>query len=68
MITLFIWSLLNGFLFHLDAKLITDDMRMLITIIGLASDLNMLATCTVIEILCNLQKTIMVDEGNKNEQ
>ena len=59
MITLFIWCIMNGFLFHLDAKLITDDMRMLTTIIGLASDLNMFATYLVIEILVNLQKTIM---------
>ena len=56
MITMLIWSLFNGFFFHIDTKFITEDMRILMTTIGLASDLNMLVTGALIEIVVNFVK------------
>ena len=44
MITLLIYCFLNGFLFHFDQDIITDNTRILICIICIASDLNFITT------------------------
>lgn len=44
MITLFIWCLLNGFLFHYNANIIAEETKMIIAVICVASDLNLLVT------------------------
>lgn len=44
MITLLTWGITNGLFFHFDTSNITEETRMIIIIIGMASDLNLLAT------------------------
>ena len=44
MITLSIWCILNGFLFHFDPDIMTDNTKILIRIICIASDLNFITT------------------------
>lgn len=44
MITLLIWCIVNGFIFHFDPNVITEDTRMIIDIICVASDLNLIFT------------------------
>lgn len=44
MITLLIYCFLNGFLFHFDPDIITDNTKILIHIICIASDLNFITT------------------------
>lgn len=44
MITLCIWCIVNGLLFHFNTSNITEEIRMLIIIICVASDLNLFAT------------------------
>ena len=44
MITLLIYCFLNGFLFHFDPDIITDNTKILIHIICISSDLNLLTT------------------------
>ena len=44
MITLLIYCFLNWFLFHFDPDIMTDNTKILIHIICIASDLNFLAT------------------------
>lgn len=44
MITLFIVCLVNGFLFHLNVRDFTEEIKMIIIVICVANDLNLLAT------------------------
>ena len=44
MITLIVWSIANGCLFHFDPSAMTEDIRMLTCVICIASDLNLIAT------------------------
>lgn len=44
MITLLVWCIANGLFFHYNASIITQETRMIIIIICIASDLNLLAT------------------------
>ena len=44
MITLLLYFFLNGFLFHFDPDIMTDNTKILIHIICIASDLNLLTT------------------------
>ena len=44
MITLFTWCIMNGLIFHYDPNIITEESRMIIAIICVASDLNLIAT------------------------
>lgn len=44
MITLLIWCIVNGFIFHFDPNVITEDTRMIIDVICVASDLNLIVT------------------------
>lgn len=44
MITLLVWCIANGLLFHFNTSNITEEIRMIIIIICIASDLNLLAT------------------------
>lgn len=42
MITLLVWCVLNGFIFHFDANSIAEDTKMIIDAICVASDLNLI--------------------------
>lgn len=44
MITLFVWCIVNGLLCHFNVHDVTEDIKMLIVIICIASDLNLFAT------------------------
>ena len=44
MITLLVWCIMNGFIFHFDPNIIAEDTRMVIAIICVASDINLIAT------------------------
>ena len=44
MVTLLIYCFLNGFLFHFDMNTMTENTRILILLICIASDLNLLTT------------------------
>ena len=44
MITRIVWSIANGLFFHFNTSNITEEIRMIIIIIGMASDLNLFAT------------------------
>ena len=44
MITLLVWCIANGFFFHFNASIITEETRMIIAVMCVASDLNLLAT------------------------
>lgn len=44
MITLIVWSIINGFLFHFDPSVMAEDTRMLILVICIASDLNLIVS------------------------
>lgn len=44
MITLIVWSIANGFLFHFDINAMTEDIKILICVICIASDLNLIAS------------------------
>lgn len=44
MITLLVWCIANSLFFHFNASIITDETRMIIIIICIASDLNLFAT------------------------
>ena len=44
MITLLIYCFLNGFLFHFDPDIMTDNTKILAHIICIASDLNLITT------------------------
>ena len=44
MITLLLYSFLNGFLFHFDPDIITENTKILIHVICIASDLNFFTT------------------------
>ena len=44
MITLLIYCFLNGFLFHFDPDIMTDNTRILIHVICISSDLNFFTT------------------------
>ena len=44
MITLLFWCVLNGFLFHFAPSVITENTKILIHVICIASDLNLITT------------------------
>lgn len=44
MITLVVWCILNGFLFHFDPNIMTEETKIIIHVICIASDLNLIAT------------------------
>lgn len=44
MITLLVWCIANGLFFRFNASIITEETRMIIDVICIASDLNLLAT------------------------
>ena len=44
MITLLIWCIVNGLILHFDPNVITEDTRMIIDVICVASDLNLIVT------------------------
>ena len=44
MITLLIYCFLNGFIFHFDPDIMTENTRILILLICIASDLNLFTT------------------------
>lgn len=44
MLTLFVWCIANGFFFRFNASIITEETRMIIAVMCVASDLNLLAT------------------------
>lgn len=44
MITLLFWCVLNGFLFHFDPSAMTENIKILLDVICIASDLNMITT------------------------
>lgn len=44
MITLFAWCILNGFLFHYDPNVMTENTKIIIHVICIASDMNFIAT------------------------
>jgi len=44
MITLFICCIANGFFFHYDMTIISEETKLLIAVICVASELNLLAT------------------------
>lgn len=44
MLTLLVWCIVNGFLFHFNASIITDETKIIIIVICIASDLNLFAT------------------------
>lgn len=44
MITLLVWCIVDGFLFHFDANAMAEDFKILILVICMASDLNLIAT------------------------
>lgn len=44
MITLLIWCIMNGIIFHYDPNIITEETKMIIAVICVASDLNLIAT------------------------
>ena len=44
MITLFVWCILNGFVFHFDPNIMTEETKMIIDVICVASDLNLIST------------------------
>ena len=44
MITLSIWCIMNSILFHFDPNIITENTKILIHVICIASDLNFIAT------------------------
>lgn len=44
MITLIVWCILNGFIFHFDPNIMTEETKILIHIICIASDLNLITT------------------------
>lgn len=43
MITLFVWCILNGFVFHFDPNIMTEETKMIIDVICVASDLNLIS-------------------------
>lgn len=44
MITLLVWCVMNGFIFHFDPNIIVEDTKMIIAVICVASDMNLIAT------------------------
>lgn len=44
MLTLIIWCIVNGFLCHFDMSTVSEDIKIVILVIGIASDLNLFAT------------------------
>ena len=44
MITLMVWCILNGFIFHFDPNIMTEEIKMIINVICIASDLNLITT------------------------
>jgi len=44
MITLLFWCVLNGFLFHFVPSVMTENTKILIHVICIASDLNLITT------------------------
>lgn len=44
MITLIVWSIVNGFLFQFDISAMAEDIKMLVCVICIASDLNLIAS------------------------
>ena len=44
MITLLVWCVLNGFLFHYDPNAMAEDTKIIINAICMASDMNLIAT------------------------
>ena len=44
MITLLLWCILNGLLFHFDPNAMVEDTKIIILVICIASDLNLITT------------------------
>lgn len=44
MITLFVWCIMNGFIFHFAPSVMTENTKILIDVICIASDLNLITT------------------------
>lgn len=44
MLTLIIWCIVNEFLCHFDISAVAEDIKLLIVVICIASDLNLFAT------------------------
>ena len=44
MITLLVWCIMNGFIFHFDPNIIAEDTKMIVAVICVASDINLIAT------------------------
>lgn len=44
MITLLVWCIANGLFFHFNASIISEETKMIIIVMCIASDLNLLAT------------------------
>lgn len=42
MFTLFVWCIVNGFLFHYDPTIMSEETKIIIAVVCVASDLNML--------------------------
>ena len=46
MFTLFIWCIINGFLFHYDPNIMSEETKMIVAVVCIASDLNLIITLT----------------------
>lgn len=44
MITLFVWCIMNGFIFHFSPSTLFEEAKMIIAAICVASDINLIAT------------------------
>lgn len=44
MITLLLWCIMNGFIFHFAPNTVAEDTKMIIDVICVASDLNLIVT------------------------
>lgn len=44
MFTLFIWCIINGFLFHYNPNIMSEETKMIIAVVCVASDLNLIIT------------------------
>lgn len=44
MFTLFVWCIVNGFLFHYDPTIMSEETKIIIAVVCVASDLDMLIT------------------------
>lgn len=43
MFTLFIWCITNGFLFHYNPNIMSEETKMIIAVVCVASDLNLIS-------------------------